>query len=172
MNLVEKVTLSTLPTSSLQLKSQLTCLDNDLQNIINSISLSPVKKAQTFDQILKKYLALKQRSGDPSGGYRSFSEANELWVNLPPLPKDIQPHAYQLLCCLFKAPQITVNQELASKEIPQQGSNISTLLEAYINKDNLRMLLPGYDVFVHALKFATLKKHEYGFMQNEEEEGE
>ena len=104
MNLVEKVTLSTPPAVSHQLKSQLTHFDSELQNIINSTSLPPFEKAQ----ILKKYLALKQKSGSPSGGYHSFSEANELWVNLPSFPKDIEPRAYQLLRRLFKAPQITV----------------------------------------------------------------
>ena len=95
-----------------------------------------------------------------------------MWVNLPSLPKYIEPQAYQLLRRLFKAPQITINRqlELVSKGVPQQGLNNGTLLEAYINKDDLRTLLPGYDVFVHALKFTPPKKHEHGFAQGEEEE--
>ena len=97
MNLVEKGTLSMPPAASLQPKSQLTRLDNELQNIINSTSLAPFENAQTYDQILKKYLNLRQKSNTPFGGGHSFNEANELWGTLPPLPKNIQPQGYQLL---------------------------------------------------------------------------
>ena len=71
--LVEQVVLLTLPVTSLQPKSQLTRLDNELQNIINSASLVSFEKAQTYDQILKKYLAVKQKGMFPSGGDCSFS---------------------------------------------------------------------------------------------------
>ena len=87
------MTLSTLPATTLQPKSQLTSLGNKLQNIINSTSLPPFEKVQTYDQILTKYLALKQKSRNPSGEHHLFSEANELWANLPLLPKDIEPQA-------------------------------------------------------------------------------
>ena len=122
--------------------------------------MTPSEKAQTYNQILKKYLDLRKKSNTPFGGGRSFNEANELWGDLPPLPKDIQHQAYQLLRRFFKMPQSTVNRqlELVSEGIPQRGSNINALLEAYINKDDLRTLLPGYDVFEHALKFSPPKK--------------
>ena len=65
MNLVEKVVLSLPPVATLQPNSQLTRLDNELQNIINSTSLPPFEKVQAYDQILKNYLVLKQKSGNP-----------------------------------------------------------------------------------------------------------
>ena len=87
MSLVEKVSLSAPPSSSFQPKSQLTHLDNELQNIINSNSLTHSEKAQTYDQILKKYLELRQKSNNPFGGGHSFKEVNELCGALPPLAK-------------------------------------------------------------------------------------
>ena len=104
MSLVEEVLLSTPPSSSFQPKSQLTHLDNELQNIINSNNLTPSEKAQTYDQFFFKYLDLRQKSNTPFGGGHSFNEANELWGALPPLPKNIQPQAYQLLQRFFQSP--------------------------------------------------------------------